>query len=77
MFKVVFDVVPVSISVGDPDPPVFGPPGSGSISRYGPANPDPHQNVMDPQHWYLPIDPALDQDPGFWLNPDLYGDKGF
>jgi hypothetical protein len=25
--------------------------GSGSISqRYGSADPDPHQNVMDPQH---------------------------
>jgi hypothetical protein len=25
---------------------------SGSISqRHGSANPDPHQNVMDPQHW--------------------------
>ncbi len=27
--------------------------GSGFISqRYGPADPDPHQNVMDPQNWY-------------------------
>jgi hypothetical protein len=26
--------------------------GSGSISlRYGFADPDPHQNVTDPQHW--------------------------
>ncbi len=26
---------------------------SGSISRrHGSAEPDPHQNVMDPQHWY-------------------------
>jgi hypothetical protein len=26
--------------------------GSRSISqRYGSANPDPHQNVTDPQHW--------------------------
>ncbi len=26
--------------------------GSGSFSqRYGSADPDPHQNVMDPQHW--------------------------
>jgi hypothetical protein len=26
--------------------------GSGSISqRHGSANPDPHQNVMDPEHW--------------------------
>jgi hypothetical protein len=25
----------------------------GSISqRHGSADPDPHQNVMDPQHWY-------------------------
>ena len=28
--------------------------GSGSISqRHGSADPDPHQNVMDPQHWFL------------------------
>jgi hypothetical protein len=27
--------------------------GSGSISqRHGSPDPDPHQNVMDPQHWY-------------------------
>ncbi len=27
--------------------------GSGSISqRHGSANPDLHQNVMDPQHWF-------------------------
>ncbi len=26
--------------------------GSGSISqRHGSADPDPHQNVMDPRHW--------------------------
>jgi hypothetical protein len=26
--------------------------GSGSISqRHGSADPDPHQNAMDPQHW--------------------------
>jgi hypothetical protein len=26
---------------------------SGSISqRRGSADPDPHQNVMDPQHWF-------------------------
>jgi hypothetical protein len=29
---------------------------SGSISlRHGSADPGPLQNVMDPQHWYLPI----------------------
>jgi hypothetical protein len=29
--------------------------GSGSISqRNGFADPDPHQNVMDPQHWLPP-----------------------
>jgi hypothetical protein len=29
--------------------------GSGSISqRHGSLDPYPHQNVMDPQHWYLP-----------------------
>ncbi len=28
--------------------------GSGSISqRHGSADPDPHQNVMDPQHWWI------------------------
>jgi hypothetical protein len=44
----------VSHSVGDPDPDpdpqdphVFGPPGSGS------ADPDPHQNTTDPQHWLV------------------------
>ncbi len=27
-------------------------PGSGSVSqRYGSADPDPYQNIMDPQHW--------------------------
>ncbi len=31
---------------------------SGSISqRHGSADPDPHQNVMDPQHWFPPISP--------------------
>jgi hypothetical protein len=45
-----------STSVADPDPPdprVFGALGSRSISqRHGSADPDPdpHQNVMDPQH---------------------------
>ncbi len=37
--------------------------GSGSVSqrygsvsqRYGSADPDPHQNVMDPQHWIEPL----------------------
>jgi hypothetical protein len=42
------------VSVGDPDPQdlhVYGPPGSGSISQsYGSGDPDPHQNVADPQH---------------------------
>ncbi len=33
----------------EPDPHVFGPPGSGSMSqRYGSADPDPHQNFTDP-----------------------------
>ncbi len=47
----------VGISIGDPDPRVFGPPGSGSIShRNGSGDPDtdPHQNVTDPQHWLVP-----------------------
>jgi hypothetical protein len=27
--------------------------GSGSISqRHGSADPDPHQNVMDPEYWF-------------------------
>jgi hypothetical protein len=27
--------------------------GSGSIcQKHGSADPDPHQNVMDPQHWH-------------------------
>jgi len=33
----------------------FGPPGSGfgSVSqRHGSADPDPYQNVTDPQHWW-------------------------
>ncbi len=30
--------------------------GSGSISqRHGSADPDPHQNVMDPEHWIYMI----------------------
>ncbi len=49
----------VSHSVRDPDPEpdpqdphVFGP--SGFISqRYGSADSDPHQNVTDPQHWFV------------------------
>jgi|LakMenE18May11ns_1017448.scaffolds.fasta_scaffold8602084_1 hypothetical protein len=43
-----------SVADPNPDPYVFGPLGSGSISqRHGSAglDPDPHQNVMDPQHW--------------------------
>ncbi len=32
--------------------------GSGSISqRHGSADPDPHQNVMDPQDCFLTLDP--------------------
>ncbi len=38
--------------------------GSGSISqRHGSADPDPLQNVMDPEHWRQPI--------GFYANRDL------
>jgi hypothetical protein len=41
----------------DPDPYVFGPPGSASGTvrqRYGSEDPDPYQNVTDPQHcWKL------------------------
>jgi hypothetical protein len=30
--------------------------GSGSISqRHGSADPDPHQNVMDSQHWCVTV----------------------
>ena len=34
---------------------------SGSISqRHGSADPDPHQNAMDPEHWFLrPCSQAL------------------
>ncbi len=32
---------------------------SGSISQsHGSADPDPHQNVMDPQHWCMPNEPT-------------------
>jgi hypothetical protein len=36
--------------------------GSGFISqRYGSGDPDPHQNVTDPQHWFLGLpDPHPD-----------------
>jgi hypothetical protein len=28
--------------------------GSGSISeKHGSEDPDPHQNVMDPEHWFV------------------------
>jgi hypothetical protein len=33
--------------------------GSGSISqRHGSADPDPHQNVIDPQHWLQCVRPV-------------------
>ncbi len=36
----------------------------GSISqRHGSADPDPHQNVMDPQHWDPHLFALLDPDP--------------
>ncbi len=56
--KLELRIVPDSVADSDPDPPdphVFGPPGSesGSIcQRHGSADLDPHQNVMDPQHWF-------------------------
>jgi hypothetical protein len=35
------------------DPILWEASGSGSISqRHGSADPDPHQNFMDPQHWF-------------------------
>jgi hypothetical protein len=41
----------VKTNVSDPDPFVFGPPGFRSVSqKYGSADPDPYQNVTDPQH---------------------------
>ncbi len=49
----------VAASDPNPDPPdthVFGPSRSGSISQWhGSADPDPdpHQNVMAPQHWLI------------------------
>ncbi len=40
--------------IWDPDP------GSGSISqRHGSADPDPLQNVMDPQHWLYVLEYAI------------------
>jgi hypothetical protein len=39
--------------------------GSGSISqRHGSPDPDPPQNVMDPQHCFFLIGMGLDPDPG-------------
>ncbi len=59
------------VSVPDPDPYVFGPLGSasGSVSqRYGcedpDLQPDPYQNVTDPQHC-LKFEP-LHRDTNFW-----------
>ncbi len=40
----------LSTSAADPDPYVFGSPGSGLL--VGETNPDP-SNVMDPQHCFL------------------------
>jgi hypothetical protein len=40
--------------------------GSGSISqRHGSADPDPHQNVMDPEHWFAVMFQAYSQCYGF------------
>ncbi len=37
--------------------------GSGYISqRYGSGDPDPHQNVTDPQHWIIGHHPAANTD---------------
>jgi hypothetical protein len=39
---------------------------SGSISqRHGSADPDPNQNVMDPQHWTV-MDPDPHKAASFW-----------
>jgi hypothetical protein len=42
-------------------------PGSGSISqRQGSPDPDPHQNVMDPQHWLKYLNSLIrNRDPGW------------
>jgi hypothetical protein len=49
--------------------------GSGSISkRHGYADPDPHQNVMDPQHCLLPR--CVDGSGGVHPEPDLEGRGG-
>ncbi len=42
---VLTDDLKVLVSVGDPDPDVFGPPGSGSISQRG-MDPDPDPSLI-------------------------------
>ena len=46
--------------------------GSGSISqRHGSADPDPHQNVMDPQHSFYHL--ALYRDAAVQVTLERYG----
>jgi hypothetical protein len=54
--------------------------GSGSISqRHGSADPDPQQNVRDPEHWFLGL-PAPDLlvrgMPGPDKDPSILSHKG-
>ncbi len=47
----------IRIQDPDPNPGSGSESGSGSISqRHGSADPDPTQNVMDPEHWFLEIE---------------------
>jgi hypothetical protein len=41
---------------------------------YGSADPDPHQNVTDPQHWFVPILTVLTENQGI-LNISLFGNE--
>jgi hypothetical protein len=53
LISVFCDFFMTFISVQDPDPYVYGPPGSvrqGYISQDPDPDPDPYQNVTDPQH---------------------------
>ncbi len=44
--------------------------GSGSIGqRHGSADPDPHQNVMDQEHWYRTLEHMLIKSAADLLSP--------
>jgi hypothetical protein len=53
---------------------------SGSIGqRHGSADPDPHQNVMDPQHWIPEMNTHVSFQPSngaqsSFVDPDPYPD---